>query len=198
MLQRAHRAGRCRRPCTCGFLILGDDPDLLAARDVGDVAGDREAALEVRVVPGRADDARVDELVEGVLDLDHAGLQRDTDLGCGEADARRVAHGLREVVEELVEVFAEAVDRLALQAEARVAKRDDGADTHGGEYSERPGRDRPGPLVRCRRASERAVVARAVVARAVLLEGGARRLRFGSRLERGGVGRGRRLVSHQV
>ena len=60
-------------PATLTFLpvpVLGDDPDLLVARDVRDVARDREAALEVAVVAVGAHDLRVDELVELVLDLD--------------------------------------------------------------------------------------------------------------------------------
>ena len=46
--------------------VLGNDPDLLVARHVGDVAGDREAALEVAVVAVGADDLRVDELEQAV------------------------------------------------------------------------------------------------------------------------------------
>ena len=44
--------------------VLGDDPDVLAPGDVGVVAGEREAALEVAVVAGGPDDPRVDQLVE--------------------------------------------------------------------------------------------------------------------------------------
>ena len=46
----------------------------------------------------------------------------------------RVAHRVGEVVEQLVQVLAEAVDRLALQAQAGVAQHDDRADAHGAEY----------------------------------------------------------------
>jgi hypothetical protein len=98
--------------------VLGDDPDSLLAGDVGHVARDREAAFEVPVLAGRADDARVDELVELLLDLDDAGLERLAQLRRGEADAGCVAHRLGQVVEQLVEVLAEAVDRLAAQAQA--------------------------------------------------------------------------------
>ena len=76
---------------------------------------------------------RVDQLVQLALDLDDAGLQRLAELGRGQPDAGRIAHRVREVVEELVEVLAEAVDRLALEAQARVAEHDDRADAHGGE-----------------------------------------------------------------
>ena len=60
--------------------VLGDDPDLLVAGDVGDVARDRQAALEVAVVAGGAHDLGVDELVQVVLDLDDAGAQRLAEL----------------------------------------------------------------------------------------------------------------------
>ena len=68
--------------------VLGDDPDPLAAGHVRDVARDRQAALEVAVVAGRADDPRVHQLVELALDLDDAGLQRLAELRRGEPDAR--------------------------------------------------------------------------------------------------------------
>ena len=53
------------------------------------------------------------------------------ELRRGEADAGGVAHRVGQVVEELVEELAEAVDRLALEPKARVAEHDDGADAHG-------------------------------------------------------------------
>ena len=90
----------------------------------------RQAALEVVVVAGAAHDPRVDELVQLALDLDHAGLERHAQLGRGEADARRVAHRVRQVVEQLVQVLAEAVDRLALEPQPGVAEHDDGLDAH--------------------------------------------------------------------
>ena len=113
--------------------VLGDDPDLLAAGDVRDVARDRQTALEVAVVAGRPNDARVDQLVQLVLDLDDAGLQGLTELWRGQPDPGRVAHRVREVVEQLVEVRAEAVDRLALEPKTWVAEEDDGTDAHGRE-----------------------------------------------------------------
>ena len=95
MLERAAEQPRSRDLDLPAVAVLGDDPDLLAAGDVGDVARDREAALEVAVVAVGADDLRVDQLVERVPDLDHAGLQRLAELGRGEADAGRVAHRVR-------------------------------------------------------------------------------------------------------
>ena len=50
--------------------------------------------------------------------------------------ASRIVCG--EVVEQLVQVLAEAVDRLALQPKARVAEEDDGSNAHGApKYTER-------------------------------------------------------------
>src|SRR5262245_34438484 len=94
--------------------VLGDDPDLLLAGDVGDVAGDREAALEVPVLPVRADDPRVDQLVELAIDLDDTDLQSLSELRRGKPDSRGVTHRVGQVVDQLVEVFPEAVDGLTL------------------------------------------------------------------------------------
>ena len=69
--------------------ILGHDPDLLTARHVRRVARDRQAALEVSVVARRADDLRVDQLEQAVLDLDHAG--RDGPRRPAARQARRPA-----------------------------------------------------------------------------------------------------------
>ena len=44
--------------------VLGHDPDLLLARDVGDVARDRQAPLEVAILPVGFHDLGVDQLVE--------------------------------------------------------------------------------------------------------------------------------------
>ncbi len=133
MLERAAEQAGAGDLDLLAMAILGDDPDLLVPRHVGDVAGDRQAALEVTVITGRPDDLRVDELVQLALDLDDARLQGLTELWRGEPDTGRIAHRVGEVVEELVEVLAEAVDRLALEAQAGVAEHDDGADAHGGE-----------------------------------------------------------------
>src|SRR4029079_19726816 len=111
--------------------VLGDDPDSLAAGHVGDVARDREAAFEMAAVALGLDDARVDQLVELTFDLDDAGLHRLAELRGGQAHARCVAHRVGEIVEQLVQVLAEAVDRLALEAETRVTKKNDRPDTHG-------------------------------------------------------------------
>jgi hypothetical protein len=54
--------------------------------------------------------------VERVLDLDDAGLQRLAELGRGEAHAGGVAHRVGKIVQQLVQVLAEAVDRQPLQA----------------------------------------------------------------------------------
>ena len=172
--------------------VLGDDPDLLAAGDVGDVARDREAALEVAVVALGADDPRVDQLVELALDLDDAGLQRFAELRRREADARRVAHRVGEVVEQLVQVLAEAVDRLALEAQPGVAEQDDGADTHGGEVYRRGRTGRPlrSAWFSARSAAGRRLVAGAIAGLAV----GRVRLGIGGRRRRAAVGQLRAKV----
>ena len=115
--------------------VLGDDPHALPPGHVRHVARDGQAALEVAIVAASADDPRVHQLVELVLDLDDADLQRLTQLGRGQADPGRVAHRVGEVVEQLVQVLAEAVDGLPLQPKARVAKEDDRSDAHiGAKY----------------------------------------------------------------
>src|SRR5436190_7785504 len=111
--------------------VLGDDPDLLLAGDVGVVAGEGEAALEVAVLAAAPDDPGVHQLVQLVADLDDARLQRLADLRRGQADARGVAHGVGQVVEQPVEEPTEAVDRLTFQPEPGAAEEDDGANAHG-------------------------------------------------------------------
>src|SRR5688500_6569075 len=111
--------------------ILGDDPDLLAPRHVGVVAGQREAALEIVLVAARPDDPGIHQLVELVADLDDTGLQGDPHLRRGQPDTGCLPHRLGHVVEQLVEVGTEAVDGLALEAETGIAKKDDGSDAHG-------------------------------------------------------------------
>src|SRR5689334_11127306 len=59
-----------------------------------------------------------------------------------QTDARRVAHRVREIVEQLMEVLAERIDRLAFQAQPRIAEHDDGSDGHRGEVYGRPAEDR--------------------------------------------------------
>ena len=54
------------------------------------------------------------------------------ELRRGEPDAGRVAHRVGQVVEQAVQEPAEAVDRQALEPEARVTEEDDRADAHGG------------------------------------------------------------------
>ena len=54
----------------------------------------------------------------------------------GESDARGIAHGFGQVVEQLVQKLAKAVDGLALQPQARITKLHDRADAHPAEYIE--------------------------------------------------------------
>jgi len=110
------------------------DPDALTSRHVGHEPGDGEAALQVSILTRRAHDAGVDELVELALDLDDADRQRLSELGRGQPDPGRVAHRVGEVVKQLVKRLAEAVDRLAPEAQPRIAERHDRANGHGGEY----------------------------------------------------------------
>src|SRR5439155_5282521 len=120
---------------------------------------DREAALEIAIVPDRARDLWVDELVDLTLDLDHTTAQRLAELRRGEPDAGCRPHRICQVVEQLVEALPEAVDRQPFQPEARIAEHDDGSDAHGPSISRAPARpagglekrlgvdvDRPGRL----------------------------------------------------
>jgi hypothetical protein len=84
------------------WTVLGDDPDLLAASDPGDVARDRQATLEVAVVSLALDQARVHELVDVAANFYDGDLQRHADLRRGKTHARRGAHGLSQVVEQAV------------------------------------------------------------------------------------------------
>ena len=110
--------------------VLGDDPDMLAARDVGDKAGNGEAALQVAVVALGPHDAGVDELEEPVPHLDDGDVEGLAELRRREADAGRVAHGVGQVVEEVSQQLAEALDRLALEAQPGIAEREDREDAH--------------------------------------------------------------------
>ena len=71
-----------------------------------------------------------------VLDLDHARLQGLAQLRCRQPDPRRIAHRVGEIVEQPMEVLAETVDRLALQAQAWITEENDRADAHLAEYIE--------------------------------------------------------------
>ena len=110
--------------------VLRHHPDTLVAVDIRDVAGDGEATLEIAIVAGAARDPRIDELMQLAADLDDAGLQRFADLRRSEPHARSVAHRFGQVVQQLVEGLAEAVDGLPLQSKARVAEEDDRSDAH--------------------------------------------------------------------
>jgi hypothetical protein len=116
--------------------ILGHHPHLLAAGDVGNVTGDREAALQVAVVALAALQARVDQLVDAATDFDDGHLQRHAHLRRRQADTRRGTHRLGQVVDQAVEVPAEGIDRLALEPKPRVAEHEDGDHGHGGDYME--------------------------------------------------------------
>jgi len=105
-------------------------PDLIAARDVGDVARDRQAPLEVAVVTARAHDLGVDQLVQLALDLHHAGLKSHAELRRREPHTRCCTHRLGEVVKQLVQVLAEGIDRLPLEPQPRVAEGDDRENAH--------------------------------------------------------------------
>ncbi len=131
VLHGARQQARAHRLDALAVAVLGFDPDLLLALHVGHVAGHGEAALEVVALARGADDDGVDQLVELALDLDDTDLQGLADLRCRQAHAGRVAHRVREVVEQLVQVLAEAVDRLAHEAQPRVTEGQDGLDGHG-------------------------------------------------------------------
>src|SRR5690348_16277568 len=81
--------------------VLSDDPDLLLARDIRDVAWDREAAFQVIVLTRRADDLWVDQLVQLTFDFDNARLQGNAELRSSEADSGRRTHRVCQVVEQL-------------------------------------------------------------------------------------------------
>jgi hypothetical protein len=68
--------------------------------------------------------------VELTANLDDARLQRLANLRRRQADPGRLAHRLGHVVEQLVEVFPEAIDGQALQSKARIAEENDRSDTH--------------------------------------------------------------------
>src|SRR6185369_2063260 len=78
--------------------------------------------------------------------------ERLAELWRGEADAGRSAHGRGEVVEQPVQEPAEAFDRFAAHAKARIAEQDDGADAHGAEFTGRVERP-PGSALRFAQAT---------------------------------------------
>src|ERR1700690_2186106 len=118
--------------------VLGDHPDLLLPRDIGHVARDREAAFQVAVFAVAADDPRVYQLEEAILHLDHRDVQRFADLRGRETDARRIAHGLGQVVDQPVQELVEALHGLTAQPEPRVAEREDRKNAHGPSIREVP------------------------------------------------------------
>ena len=64
--------------------------------------------------------------------IDDDDAQRLADLGRGEADARRLVHGLQHVGHQPLDARIDAHDRLRLHLEARVGRGDDRQDGHGG------------------------------------------------------------------
>src|SRR5450759_423705 len=116
--------------------VLGNHPDLLLPRHVRHVARDREASLEIAVLAVLAHDPRVHELEQPILDLHDGDVQRLAELRRREADARRVAHRVDQVIDQPVEELVEGFHRLAAEPEPRVAEREDGQDTHGASIRE--------------------------------------------------------------
>src|SRR4029079_4847768 len=90
VLERAPEETRAGDLDPAAAPVLRHDPDLLAARDVGGVAWDRQAALEVAIATLGANDPRMHQLVEPVFALDHADRERLADLRSGESHPRRV------------------------------------------------------------------------------------------------------------
>src|SRR5215211_1744072 len=134
VLECAAQQPRARDLDLAPAAILRRDPDLLLPGDVRRVPGNGEATLEIAVLARRSDDPRVHELMDAVVDLDDAGVERLADLRRRETDTRRVAHRRGQVVEEAVQELVEARDGLALEAKPRVTEQDDRADAHAPEY----------------------------------------------------------------
>jgi len=73
--------------------------------------------------------------VQLAFDLDDAGPRRLAYLGRGQPDTGGLAHRFGQVVKQLVQVLAEAVYRLALQSQARIAEENDWSNAHRLEYT---------------------------------------------------------------
>ena len=58
--------------------------------------------------------------------VDHQQAQVHVDLGGGQADARRVVHGLEHVVDQLANAFIHGFDRFCHGAQAGIGELDDG------------------------------------------------------------------------
>jgi hypothetical protein len=96
------------------------------AFNLADPAWLAQAALEANLAPGALDDHRIDESPDLVLVPFHdADPQRDPDLVRGKARARRVEHGLGQIVEQPLDGSVHARDLLRLFAKHRVIESED-------------------------------------------------------------------------
>ncbi len=115
--------------------VLGNNPDLLLTGHVGDVAGDRQAALEVIVVAARLDDRGLTSSCSWLsTSTTHAWSATPT-CGAARPTPGACAHGVGQIIKQLMQILAEAVDGLALQPQPWVAESDDRSQGHGRSIS---------------------------------------------------------------
>ena len=133
VLDGPRQQARARDLDALAVTVLADHHRLVGAWPEGHEAGHREAPLVVLLIARQVDDLRVRDLVQDVLDLDDAELERLAHLLGRDADAGRVTHRLGHVVEQCMQPRTEAVDALAGQPQAWVTQGDDGAQGHGGK-----------------------------------------------------------------
>ena len=111
--------------------ILRLNPDALLARNLGNVARNRKAALKVRLIAGIAHNARVYQLVGLPLCLDNGNVERFAKLWRGESNPWRGPHGVGQIIKERVQQLTETLNWRTRNAKPRVTEEQDLTNTHG-------------------------------------------------------------------
>jgi hypothetical protein len=102
--------------------VLSLNPYPLTSCDVGNIARNRETALEICHITFVAHDAGIHQFVCASLRLHNCHVERLTELRGGETGARGGTHRVRKIIEKAVQQLSEAFDRFAGDAEARIAE----------------------------------------------------------------------------
>jgi hypothetical protein len=109
--------------------ILEVDAHPLGAFDLFEDPGHRQAALLALLLPLKVVDPRIDQgkqLVPAFRNVDDDDLLVHIDLGCGQADARRLVHRLGHVGDQTPDRIVNLAHRRRNLLQARIGKTQNG------------------------------------------------------------------------